>query len=404
MYITREWKFQIVAGLLLLVAVSGLVPSAAAQGDKLGLLRIVAADYPAQVPLSYSFSVKLKVEYAFREYYEIQAAVYEGPRGMLDHPLWEGQPERLIEVGQRSYDVKLRSPSREGTWLLTGYVFHRNESGKFYFTDEERGPGFVEMEIKLADDVRLTVRTPYGNVPVEVDGSSYLTDATGVLVRDVRVLAEHRITAPENVTVAEGWRAFFVSWNGTDHTNPRRILVAIDLVLTIEFRDEFYLDVGSSVAGVRGAGWYPSGSVASISAPLVAQSQDWTSVFGAQWRFAGWTGDVVSYAPNESIVMDRPHRVSANWTADYERISYLIVAIAVAATVVVLAVLFRRRTSRKGVEETAETAETAVTGEAAETTELAEAPAGRFCIFCGADIDPDARFCSKCGRSLVSSD
>jgi hypothetical protein len=386
LYITSQRKSQIVAALLVLVVLAELGPCTVAQGEKLGLLRIEKVECPVQVPLSYTFSVKLKVEYAFREYYEIQAAIYEGTAGNFDFRLWEGEPERLLEVGERTYNVKLMSPSSEGQWLLTGYVFYRNDSGAFYFRDQERGPGFVEMSIKVANNVRLTVHAPYGNVPVQVDGSSYSADTTGILVHEVRVLAEHTIAAPVNVSVAEGWRALFHSWNGTDHANPKTILVTTDLVLTIEFRDEFYLDIVSTVAGVTGAGWYPSGVVANISAPSLVQSQDWAGALGAQWRFEGWSGDVDSRAPNESIVMDRPHRVIANWTADYERVSYLIVAAAAAVVVIVLAAFLRRGRPKRGAVETV----VSVTR--------------TFCIFCGAEIDPDARFCSKCGKSQVSSD
>jgi len=398
MYSIPRRSSPIILGLLILLAVGGLIPGAAAQGEKLGRLRIMKAEYPAQVPLSYTFSVKLEVEYAFREYFEIQAAVYEGTAGRLDHPLWQGETERLIEVGERTYDAKLRSPSREGRWVLTCYVFYHNASGFFYFTDPERGPGFVEMSIKVADNAKLTVRTPYANVPVQVDGSPYSTDATGTIVRDVKVLAEHTVTAAESVLIAEGWRALFHSWNGTDHANPKTILVSTDVSLTIEFRDEFYLNVVSTVGDVSGAGWYPSGVVANISAPSQVQSQDWVGFFGAQWRFAGWSGDVESRATDESIVMDRPHRVVANWTADYGRVSYLVVAIAAAAIVIVLAVLLKRRAPKKGAEEITEI------GEAGKTAETAEAAVRRFCIFCGAQLDPNARFCSKCGRSQVSSE
>jgi len=398
MYTTRRRKNEIIAAMLVLVVVAWLAPCTVAQGEKLGLLRIAKAEFPVQVPLSYAFSVELKVEYAFREYYEIQTAIYEGKAGNLDHRLWKGEPERLLEVGERTYNVKLTSPSREGRWLLTGYVFYRNDSGSFYFTDRERGPGFVEMSIKVADNAKLTVRAPYANVPMQVDGSSSSTDVAGILVREVRVLAEHTVSAPENVSVADGWRALFHSWNGTDHANPKTILVTTDLFLTISFRDEFYLDVVSTVGDVRGAGWYPSGVVANISAPSQVQSRDWAGFLGARWRFAGWTGDVESHATDESIVMDRPHRVVANWTADYERVSYLIVAIAAVAVIIVLAVLLKRRAPKKGVEETTEISETA------ETAEKSEAAVRRFCIFCAAQLDPDARFCSKCGKSQVSSE
>lgn len=366
--------------MVFIVAVS--VHPAAAQSDKLGLLRI-KAEYPVQVPLSYSFSIRLTVEYAFRDYFEIHAAVYEGARGAFNHPLWQGAAENLADVGVKTYDIQLESPSSEGQWTLTGYVFYRDASGLSYFTDQERGPGFVEMRIKVSDNARLTLQAPYRSVPVLVDGAPYSTDQSGVLTRELKVLTEHSIMAPANFTVANGWRAIFQSWNGTDAKNPKHLMIQADVLLTVNFRDEFYLDLVSNVADVRGAGWYPLGVIANFSAPPLVP-KGWESVFGVQWRFVSWSGDVESVAPNESIVMDRPHRVVAHWTVDYERGFYPMM-IAAAAIAAGLAVLIRRRLTVSPPEET-------------------PVPAVRtFCMFCGSSIDPDARFCSKCGRNQVSS-
>ena len=369
--------------LLVLIAVVGCLPSAVAQSEKLGLLRIARVDYPVQVPRSYSFTVKINVEYAFRDYFEIQAAVYEGSRGMLSHPLWTGEVERLFEVGERTYEVPLKSPSIEKQWTLTCYVFYRDASGLSYFTDNERGPGFVEVSIKVADNARLTLRTPHGNMPVYVDGSSYSTDRDGLFVRELKVLTEHRIAVPANVSMSEGWRVVFRSWNGTDRTNPKILLITGDTVLTIDFRDEFYLDVVSDSVDVKGAGWYLSGAVANFSAPSFSPSKSWEGFFGVRWRFLGWSEDVESVSVNESIVMDRPHRVVANWASDYEQLFYLIIAIAVVVTIASV-VLVRRKMLQKGPSEVV-------------------APSARtFCMFCGMDIDADARFCSKCGKAQVS--
>jgi hypothetical protein len=81
--------------------------------------------------------------------------------------------------------------------------------------------------------------------------------------------------------------------------------------------------------------------------------------------------------------MDRPHRVVANWASDYEQLFYFIIAIAVVVTIASV-ILVRRKMLQKGPSE-------------------AVAPSARtFCMFCGSDIDADARFCSKCGKAQVS--
>ena len=377
-------KNRILICLILVFIVAAFVHPATAQSEKLGYLRI-KAEYPVQVPRSYTFQVNLTVEYAFRDYFEIHAAVYEGTVGTLDHPLWEGGTERLIDVAEKTYSVQLKSPAQEGQWLLTGYAFYDNASGPVYFTDQERGPGFVEMSIKVADNAELTLRTSHGNMPVSVDGTALSTDQNGILVREVRVLTQHSIEAPTNVSVADGWRALFRSWNGTDYENPKALMITTDALLTIEYQYEFRLDVVSRVTEVSGAGWYQAGAVANFSAPLLVSQEGLGGLVGLRWRFTGWSGDVESTATNESVVMDRPHRVVANWVVDYEQLYYLIIVAAMLVVAGLAAVVARQRIAKKP------------------SAKEVEPSVRNYCMFCGAIIDPDAKFCSKCGKSQVSS-
>jgi hypothetical protein len=373
----------------LLFLIADLAHPAMAQSEKLGFLRI-EAEYPVQVPRSYTFQVNLTVEYAFRDYYEIHAAVYEGTVGTLDHALWEGGTERLIDVGEKTYSLQLKSPAQEGQWLLTGYAFFQNASGPAYFTDQERGPGFVEVSIKVADNAKLTLRTPHGNMPVSVDGIGFATDQNGVLVRELRVLTEHSVAARANVSMAEGWRATFRTWNGTDNENPKILFIRTDVSLTVDYRDEFRLDVMSIVTQGTGAGWYPGGAVANFSVPMFVPQQGLAGMVGIQWRFAGWSGDVNSTNTSDSVVMDHPYRVTANWAVDYGQLFYLVIGVAVLVAGAVAAFVGLR--VRKKPEE-----------EQVESVESVAPSARTYCMFCGAGIDPDARFCSKCGRSQVSS-
>lgn len=304
---------------------------------------------------------------------------------MLGHPLWEGETERLVDVGERTYSVQLKSPAEEGQWLLTGYAFFHNASGSAYFTDQERGPGFIEMGIKVADNAKLTLQTPHGKMPVSVDGAQFSTDQNGILIREVNVLTEHSVAVPGNVLMAEGWRAVFRSWNGTDHENPKTLMIAADLLLTIDYQDEFRLDVVSGVTRVAGTGWYPGGVVANFSVPLFVPMEGVGGLIGIRWRFTGWSGGISSAAHSESVVMDRPYRVVANWVVDYEQLYYLIIVAAILVVGGLAAFVARQQITKKPSEEEV-------------------APSVRtYCMFCGAEIDPDARFCSKCGKSQVSS-
>lgn len=380
-------RLVIVAAILLMVSSSGFLGAVAGQ-EELGFLKIIGTEYPIQVPRSYSFTVRLVIEYGFHGYFEFYPAIYEGGRGHLDRPLWQGTVEEGVSVGEKRYEITLESPSSEGEWIITAYVFLRETTGSHYFSDPERGPGFAEISIKVADSTRLALRAPYANVPVVVDDVSLLTDSTGTITRELRAMSTHTVIAPQNITIAEGWRAVFVSWNETDNSISKTILMTTDVVMTLDLRDEFYLDIASEDESVEGAGWYTSGSVANFSAITPVPMKSWEGILGVQRKFAGWSGDVESSAPNESIVMDRPHRVVANWTTDYEG-AFSTTAIGLAIAVLAAlgtAVYVIRRTRRES------------------STEAPPVPVRAFCMFCGADIDPDARHCSKCGRSQISSD
>lgn len=377
-------KNRIIICLVLVFIMAGLVHSVAAQSEKLGLLRI-KAEYPVQVPRSYTFQVNLTVEYAFRDYFEIHGAIYEGTSGMLSHPLWVSETELLADVGEKTYIVQLKSPAQEGQWVLTGYAFFRNASGWAYFADQERGPGFVEMSIKVADNAKLTLRTPHGNMPVSVDGANFSTDQNGVLVRELKVLTDHSVAVPGNVSMVEGWRAFFLSWNGTGRDNPKTLMIATDMLLTVEYQDEFRLDVVSGVTQGTGAGWYRAGAVADFSVPMFVPQEGVGGLVGIRWRFTGWSGDVESAANSESVVMDHSYRVVANWAVDYEQLYYVIIGVVVLVAAALAAFAARRGIAKKPPpEEVAPSART-------------------YCMHCGASIDPDAKFCSKCGKSQVIS-
>jgi len=377
---------RIIISLILLVTMVGFVYPAAAQSDKLGYLRI-KTQYPIQVPLSYTFQVNVTVQYAFREYYEIQAAVYEGPKGTLGDPLWQSAAERLIDVSEKTYKIQLKSPAQEGQWIITGYAFYHIASGSGYFSDQERGPGFVEMRIKVADNAKLTLRTPHGNMPVSVDGTALTTDKDGMLVREVKVLIEHSIEAPGSVSMAEGWRAAFRSWNGTDHQNPKILKVTKDVLLTVDYQDEFRLDVASDAGYSTGAGWYRSGAVANFSVPMFVPQEGLGGLVGIRWRFTGWSGDIASSTNSESVVMNHPYGVVASWVIDYQQSYYAVIGVIVLVVGALIAFVVRRATTKKPPAE----------------EEVASA-ARTFCMHCGAEIDPDAKFCSKCGESQVSSE
>lgn len=235
---------------------------------------------------------------------------------------------------------------------------------------------------------------------VSLDGTRLTTDQDGVLVRELKVLTPHSIEAPENVSMTESWRALFLGWNGTDHENPKTLLISNDLSLTVDYQDEFRLDVVSEVAQVSGTGWYDAGTVANFSAPLLVPQQGIGGLVGIRWKFTSWSGDIASTHHSESVVMNRPYRVVANWVTDYQQLYYFVIG-AVVLIVAAVAAFIGLRMTRKPSEQLPEKPSEQLPEEPSEkepSEERAAPTVRRFCVFCGANLDADAKFCSKCGK------
>jgi len=77
-----------------------------------------------------------------------------------------------------------------------------------------------------------------------------------------------------------------------------------------EYDTQHYLTVHSDYGDPTGEGWYDDGSVATVSV---------TSPVGTLVRkvFAGWTGDLSGTASTQSITIDEPKTVTAEWRDDY---------------------------------------------------------------------------------------
>ena len=77
-----------------------------------------------------------------------------------------------------------------------------------------------------------------------------------------------------------------------------------------EYDTQHYLTVNSDYGDPTGEGWYDDGSVATLSV---------TSPVGTFVRkvFTGWTGDLSGTAATQSITIDEPKTVTAEWRDDY---------------------------------------------------------------------------------------
>jgi len=78
----------------------------------------------------------------------------------------------------------------------------------------------------------------------------------------------------------------------------------------------FYLQIQSEYGPAAGAGWYPAGTWAPISAKDIVPGGT-----GTQYRFDSWSGAQFSadpHQPSNSVLMDNPKTITANWVTQYK--------------------------------------------------------------------------------------
>ena len=104
------------------------------------------------------------------------------------------------------------------------------------------------------------------------------------------------------------WVAFYSSDNSWSFSGPGSH--------TFHYCTFFYLQIQSGRGQVYGQGWYPAGSWVRISARDVVGGET-----GTQYRFDNWSGAMFSadsHQPANSVLMDNPKLITANWVTQYK--------------------------------------------------------------------------------------
>ncbi len=294
-----------------------LLPIETARADQsvLGELRIASADAPVQVPRSYDFSFSFAVRYATHGPVKVYSAVYEGREGDLQRAVWRSPDEDLKEGGVRMYRASLKSPPAETLWRLTIYVFFLEETAWKYAKDE-RGPGFKEIQITVANSAKVKVETSVAAMEVLVDGSSVLTNNNGTLEVQVPVFTLHTLELHREFSKGPGTRSVFIKWaNGLTDTK-RTFNATGPMSFSANYKTQYSLIVASEFGEPWGQGWYDAGSVAEYGVQTKVPFDGLLGFLGALHVFQEWSGDSSARSPMARAIMDRPRQVGAVWASD----------------------------------------------------------------------------------------
>jgi len=154
---------------------------------------------------------------------------------------------------------------------------------------------------------------------------------------------------------------------------------------TAKYTTQYQLVVNSAYGNPQGTGYYDNGSTAQFSVTTPVG-------FPIQQIFVQWQGDYTGTSPQGSIVMDKPHVVTAAWSTSYLP---LIVIIIIAAAIVGALLFWRRRGKPPP-----ETKPTPTSGTATGAVATAQA---LKCAKCGSENPTGQKYCTNCGEALAQS-
>jgi hypothetical protein len=309
--------------------------------------------------------------------------------------------------GQKVYEKGLNTESdfydtAYGIYMghtMTGSYTYTDSKGSW--TDTITGQERVfdtNLEFK-PPQVSITLGSPTVKVPVTVDGTSYAGDKLP-MVFTWDVGSTHTLRVDATTAGGPGVRYVFIQWSDGSTDASRSITATESTSLTATFKTQYELNVTSDLGNPQGSGWYDANSTATFS---VTSPQPETGLFGSlggKIVFLAWTGNSTANTATANVIMDGPKTVQAQWSTDNSQPYMILGGVgAIVVVVIMLAFILMRRRRAPTPTPTYQALQPAVPPPAAAmpSPPLAQAPAGKFCINCGASLPEHATFCKKCG-------
>ncbi len=148
---------------------------------------------------------------------------------------------------------------------------------------------------------------PAKNVFMTIDGQEYcfedlpltLTWAAG---------SSHDVAVAEQIDSGHGTRVVFTTWDD-GYDSPVRSISSGGAYKPL-FKTQYYLSLSSRFNQPFGEGWYDSGSQASFSVKTA------DGIF-IRRHFTGWSGDYSGRSAGNSLIIDTPKSVNAEWETNF---------------------------------------------------------------------------------------
>jgi len=333
-----RFLFLLALILPLLLAGSTYPDTVGAQSTPTYYLQIRAIDYPAEVPINFTFRITVTVNYslpvlsgysAYPASWWITARLYnstgneEGPSPQS--LLATAEIEEVSNSGSYVFHLTSQAPGYPTTIRFSVYTMYQpvpppiNSYQASGPTATEWGythaPGSnAEITINVVQNAPIYLSTNKPHVPITIDGYQQLeTDGSGRLTVKLAVLRWHFIAVPAVLSIGDGAREVFVSWQNASNSTLWSLFLRSPTWLNATYKTQFLLTVN----GNEGSSWYDEGSYAEVGAVSERQANGIRGLVGFKEVFEGWSGDVQSKSTTIRLLMNAPHQINAEWAIEY---------------------------------------------------------------------------------------
>jgi len=180
----------------------------------------------------------------------------------------------------------------------------------------DRGLRWPALDLTYVEPY-LTIVTPFPNLILNVDNSTFQTDTSGVL-RAPFAWGDHHVRVPDTIPVGNGTRIGFRSWSDNNTESDRIVTLGNNLTLSVDYGKQYRLQTLSPYASEAGSGWYFEGSTANVSVqPTAIPFDGWLGLLGARHVFDHLAEACETSQPACSVRMVGPKTVIAVWRDDF---------------------------------------------------------------------------------------
>ena len=129
----------------------------------------------------------------------------------------------------------------------------------------------------------VTVRTPFPNSIVKVDGFPLQTNAVGILSTGAP-LGSLTVEVPEEIQDSANSRTRFLTWSKFGESDPLNVKMNSSIDVTAKYVREYRMSVDSPYVATNGTGWYAEGTNATFAVPKLLDLGNGTRLVFAMGR------------------------------------------------------------------------------------------------------------------------